>query len=192
MVDAQWAIGVALLLLLAAGVIPCWPARPDRGIVAAATWVFLSVCVSNGLVDDIGIAVSVAGVCTMLAFTLAAQDYFADLAGYAQRPLIMVAVWAAFSAAMHDRRPNVPAFILALVVLCAPVMVLLLADARGHRFALAPMALAGGVVFVAAVDPTSQQWLLPGWTMAMFAVLLAQSAATRAAASRLFAAVSDA
>lgn len=171
-----WASAVSLL---AVGLLPVWPARADHGVVVAGVWGFLVVCLMRIAPREglFGVMLGLAGACTMAGVMLSRwRGQFGGNRWF---------LWIGFVTLLQLARANSVQFgphsvpmwgLIVLMALAAAWLSLRRAERDGHRAALTPMALAGGVVY--ALDgPTGGPWLLVGWVAAIVGFMLLQRVA---------------
>jgi len=180
------------LLVIGIGVVPNWPARPDRGALAAGVWAFLSVCMSRyvPLDDSFGVVFGAAGVLTMFSVVLMERDLVHLAGSLPLRILAGAGVWITLSLWLGGKGDQLPLGALLVLTLVMPLLPMLLAERHGHRFALAPMALASALAHTAG-SASAGQWLLVGWMFAMALLFVVQKAASALAGAKLFGAASQ-
>lgn len=173
--DALW-FWLGALALCLAGVVACWPARADLGVVAAGSWALLTVGLVRAVPDEasLGVLFALAGLCTLLGALLVAGHWRLPTSRWVWYlgPVVL------FQALRHTGTQIGPYSLstwamLVLMALVLPGMTLLRTERDGYRSALLPMAFACGLT-MAAGDDGRGIWLLTWWLIATSAVALLQ------------------
>jgi len=176
-----WLVGV---LLMAAGVMLTWPARPDLGVTAATTWGFLVTCLMQAVNVDGYFWAMVAGTGTVtMCASLIAEGRIVAPAWRRFGLLPLVFAVFALRRVFEDSRSDMNLW-MAIVLL--PLVPLALAFSRtlrdGYRSALAPMALGAGTLIAVGRAPGQAMpggaWLMVAWLIATVVVLALQHGAT--------------
>jgi len=173
--DPVW-LWLSATVCVVVGTVPCWPARPDRGVVAAGVWGFLLVCLMRTAPREglLGVMLGVSGVCTLLGVLLSEGRWRLPSYNFAW----YIALVLGFQVVRHGLSQWGPqsAFVwlmVAVIAVSMPWLTLARAHHDGHRFALASMALAGGVV-VAAGRAADGPGLLIAWLAATCVLMVLQ------------------
>lgn len=182
--EPLWTWLLAILLVMI-GIVPCWPARPDRGVVAVGVWGFLWICLMRVAPPQgwLGVVWGVSGICTLLGVLLTDGRWRLPAYNFAWYIAILLG-YQLVRQSVHqiDEQSALRWLMIAAIAVAMPWLSLARANHDGHRFALASIALAGSVV-LAAGRGVDAAWLLVAWLVATCALMglqqLAQWAAGR-------------